>query len=497
MTQKTDRSKKAVSAHRKVQSSTTRSRKTVKRPASRSSKAEKTATAKSTQSPKNAKMTKNEAATKLAEDEVMTSVEEQSETTVTIEATEKSAATEETGETKDDTAAKVSGQTAKTAPAEAVTGVSAKASEQPADGTDDNSEPTETMLEEAVKAATEPEARKAKMPSSEKTEAEIEAEEPVVIVPKIQKFSDRGPSNKVTRPTVRATLGGSLDINLPIGKAKKANATQGSANMNAGANMAQAQSATPARGANVAHTQSANTTTTAATQAGSPVKVEFKANVIMPQADMSHVHAQMRARRAQTIDNANAAPRVTGKEMKEKAIQGALAKAAREPKVQVKAFGRVRIGWQRVALALSCAVAIVLAVVYFVNINTPNISLKVAAMQSGIEASYPSYTPRDFSLTDITSENGKITLNFKNAEGNVAYSITEERSSWDSNALLTNYVKTNFETDYSAVKEQGLTLYISSNNSEVVWVNGGVLYKIKVKSGSLTKKQITTIATSL
>ncbi|MBQ3296333.1 hypothetical protein IJG95_01325, partial [Candidatus Saccharibacteria bacterium] len=68
--------------------------------------------------------------------------------------------------------------------------------------------------------------------------------------------------------------------------------------------------------------------------------------------------------------------------------------------------------------------------------------------------------------------------------------------SWDSSALLNNYVRENYSDDeYSVVIEQGLTIYMGSNWE--AWVNGGLLYKLQVKTGSLTKKQLKTIATSL
>ena len=60
---------------------------------------------------------------------------------------------------------------------------------------------------------------------------------------------------------------------------------------------------------------------------------------------------------------------------------------------------------------------------------------------------------------------------------------------------LSNYVKDKYEDNYTAVREQGITLYISE--SDAAWVNGGVVYKIITKSGSLTNKQIRSIAVSL
>lgn len=212
------------------------------------------------------------------------------------------------------------------------------------------------------------------------------------------------------------------------------------------------------------------------------------------------VNAKMKDR----MEPVTAPMKLTAKELKDQAIQKALANAAKSvdsnemmktKKAKKQKAPKVHFGLGRVVLALSCAAAAVFAIVYFVNLNMPDISMRVAAMQTGIDAKYPGYVPRDFSLSDITSENGKITLNFKNAGTGDAFSLVEEQSSWDSSALLTNFVKDEFGEGYSTVREQGLTIYISG--SDAAWVNGGVVYKIYTTSGSLTKKQINTIATSL
>ncbi len=188
--------------------------------------------------------------------------------------------------------------------------------------------------------------------------------------------------------------------------------------------------------------------------------------------------------------------KLTAKELKEQAIKKALASAAKPAEESNKKEEKLHFGFGRVLLAMSCAAVAVFAIVYFVNLNMPDLSLRVAAMQTGINASYPSYIPRDFNLSDITSEDGKITLNFKNNSTGDSFSLVEEASSWDSNALLTNYVKDAFEDNYTVIREQGLTIYISGKG-DAAWVNGGIVYKLKIASGSLTKKQIKTIATSL
>ena len=212
------------------------------------------------------------------------------------------------------------------------------------------------------------------------------------------------------------------------------------------------------------------------------------------QAESTSVNVQMQQK---TVNSVIKTTRPTAKQLKEAAIEKALASVAKgdSSTKKTKKSPHVQFGFKRVVLALACAAAAVFAIVYFVNLNAPDISLKVAAMQTGIEASYPSYVPRDFNLSDITSENGKITLNFKNSSTGDSFSLIEEKSSWDSNTLLNNYVRDSFDKDFTTMREQGLTIYI--DNDSAAWVNGGIIYKLNVVSGSLTKKQIRSIAMSL
>ena len=197
--------------------------------------------------------------------------------------------------------------------------------------------------------------------------------------------------------------------------------------------------------------------------------------------------------------------RMTAKELKDQAIKKALADASRSMnekkmaeevrKSEKEKSTRMHFGLGRIVLALSCAAAAVFAIVYFVNLNMPDISIRVAAIQTGIEASYPSYVPRDFSLSNIASEDGKVTLSFKSNETGDEFLLIEEQSSWDSNALLANFVKDEYGENYSIVREQGLTIYMGEDGA--AWVNGGMVYKLNAATGLLTKKQICSIAVSL
>ena len=88
--------------------------------------------------------------------------------------------------------------------------------------------------------------------------------------------------------------------------------------------------------------------------------------------------------------------KMSARELKERAIAKALSEAARprEEKVIERPM-RTHFRWSRIIFAFACAAMAVFAIVYFVNLNSPDISLKVAAMQTGIEVQTANvdYTP--------------------------------------------------------------------------------------------------------
>lgn len=190
-------------------------------------------------------------------------------------------------------------------------------------------------------------------------------------------------------------------------------------------------------------------------------------------------------------------------ELKDRAIEQALESVAtmnepsthvnrNRPPIRTKKKGH----GLRFAVAFTCAAACVGGIIYFVSSNMPDISVRVAAIQTGIQASYPSYVPRDYTLSTIDSEDGKISMTFDGPD-NSSFTLIEEKSSWDSSALLRNYVEPTWNEDYATTHEQGITIYISNANSDAAWVNGGVLYKIISSGNALTKKQVRSIVTSL
>ncbi|MBR3220585.1 DUF4367 domain-containing protein [Candidatus Saccharibacteria bacterium] len=178
-------------------------------------------------------------------------------------------------------------------------------------------------------------------------------------------------------------------------------------------------------------------------------------------------------------------------------IQKAKQSIAEEESVLAKSFKKQkrRHNGAKFALAFVTSAACIAALGYFVHLNMPDISVRVAAMQAGIEATYPNYIPRGYQLSSVaTDQDNRIIMEFNGPE-NVKFKLTEEKTSWDSNALLNNFVKSNWGINYTVMREQGITLYIS-NEADASWINGGLLYTLD-SDGQLTKKQIKNIATSL
>lgn len=193
--------------------------------------------------------------------------------------------------------------------------------------------------------------------------------------------------------------------------------------------------------------------------------------------------------------------KATAKQIKEREIEKAFSLAGRDIKKsrkKMKNHPPVEFGFKKIALALACAAVIVAGIVYIVDSSSPNVSKKVVAMQNGINAIYPKYIPRGYgsSPVDIMSENGKIMMSYKNPETGDSFSVVEEASEWTDAELYENYVKDEFGSDYVKVEESGITIYIKNGNTAAAWMDGKVLIKLNVSTGSLTRKQITTIATT-
>ncbi|MBS7346620.1 MAG: hypothetical protein KIG14_02820 [Candidatus Sacchiramonaceae bacterium] len=186
----------------------------------------------------------------------------------------------------------------------------------------------------------------------------------------------------------------------------------------------------------------------------------------------------------------------SAKEIKESAISQAIANTNASPKTRKKSRGvKKPVFWRSknfVGLTASFTV-IVACLGYLSYLNLPNVSTRIAAMQAGINADLPAYTPSNYQLNGLAKFDGRaVNISYKSDENE--YTIKQSSSNWDSVALLNNYVEKNWTGQYTATQEKGIMVY-TNGQGEAAWVNNGIVYTIDGQTG-LDDEQIRKIANS-
>lgn len=179
--------------------------------------------------------------------------------------------------------------------------------------------------------------------------------------------------------------------------------------------------------------------------------------------------------------------------IKQEAVAESLAKAPSHSAKheQIKPTRR----FPRIMSVTTASFALLLLAGYFTYINMPSLSVRVAAAQAGVNASYPSYHPDGYSLNGpVAYSQGQVNMKFASTTGPQSFTVGQSRSNWDSSALLDNYIKQRAGDNYITYDEHGLTIYTYGSNA--AWVNGGILYTI-TGDAPLSSDQIRHIATSM
>ena len=181
----------------------------------------------------------------------------------------------------------------------------------------------------------------------------------------------------------------------------------------------------------------------------------------------------------------------TAKELKNEAIEKALSNEITSNK---KARRRQKKGSAlRWLNTFSVGLAVMLLGGYLTYLSMPNISIRMAAIQSGIDAKYPGYKPDGYALNGpIKFKSGEVSMRYAYADGSSAYTITQQKSSWNSSAVKEFFSEKHKSPNTTMI--DGLTIY--SGGKEAAWVNGGILYQIS-GDANLSNNQIQKIATSL
>jgi Domain of unknown function (DUF4367) len=179
------------------------------------------------------------------------------------------------------------------------------------------------------------------------------------------------------------------------------------------------------------------------------------------------------------------------------AIQNATSHEQPKPKktpAHHKVARKLRISPKTLNVATTaCAVLLIGSFIAYQNV--PNLAVKIAASRAGVQASMPSYQPSGFALLgNVQYKPGQVALTYKSRTDDRNYNIIQTASSWNSDALLENFINTARRT-YQTYQDKGKTIYVY-DGSNATWVDGGVWYQIEGNS-SLNSDQLLRLAGSL
>lgn len=243
---------------------------------------------------------------------------------------------------------------------------------------------------------------------------------------------------------------------------------------------------TPVRPVSTAVTAARLTTTSAPTAKPLTNTAHKTRSTIAPLQSLAE-----RRREADTISHFSAKKLTNRARQNSKALMSAM-KEETKPKSAPIMIKKPKISKKHLIFAVASSICCMGVLYATLKFSMPDISAKVAAAQNG--ASYPSFVPRDFIASGASFQKNTFTLEFV-GPNKTHFTLDQEKLPWDSNALLNNYVKPTWGEQYDTIREQGLTIYMYQSNA--AWVNGGTVYKLNTTSGSLSKKQLKNIITSL
>lgn len=141
----------------------------------------------------------------------------------------------------------------------------------------------------------------------------------------------------------------------------------------------------------------------------------------------------------------------------------------------------------RASTVATVMVAAILAGGYLAYVNMPGISLRIAAAQAGVDAR-TALIPNGYSQSSsVAYQPGQITVNYKSNGGDNSYSLTQSKTSMNSNAVRESLVPRNAKNLSDGVYKYG---------DRAVWLSGDTLFTLDGNQ-YLSDQQITEIAKSV
>lgn len=150
----------------------------------------------------------------------------------------------------------------------------------------------------------------------------------------------------------------------------------------------------------------------------------------------------------------------------------------------------------RFATLASGTVACIALVGFFAMQNIPNVSMRVAASRSGVPATLPGYKPDGFAFSGpILFDKQRVIVRFAiSSDPAQSYNITQRRSTWNSEALLNDFVSKGGRS-YQILQDKGKTIFIYDGH-KATWVDSGLWYNVE-GSVKLSSDQLLKLSSSM
>jgi hypothetical protein len=191
-------------------------------------------------------------------------------------------------------------------------------------------------------------------------------------------------------------------------------------------------------------------------------------------------------------DRVPAAAKQRSDEIFERAL--AHANSHKQPPVTAK-HAAAQAPRQHGLLSVAASTLAILLIVGFIAYQNANaIQIRLASSRAGINATLPAWRPDGFRVGGFSYRQGSVTISFHDSQAARSFSVTQAASSWDSEALLSDYVAPNNE-NYQAFQTNGSTIYTYGQNN-ASWVNSGIWYRLTT-DGSLSTSQVVKLAASM
>lgn len=170
-------------------------------------------------------------------------------------------------------------------------------------------------------------------------------------------------------------------------------------------------------------------------------------------------------------------------------------KLAREARKQAKhAAKATRPTRHRLASVVAASVA-VLAIGGLVGLqNKTALTLRFADAKAGFHAVLPNYQPDGYGIDSFNYNVGVVGTSFHNAASGRNYTLNQQSTNWDSQALLDNFVAQNYKS-YQVLQSGQQIIYVYGKN-DASWIKKGIWYQL-TSNGSLSTSQVLSVASSI